>query len=100
MIRHIVLFRWNDGVSAVDVAAVHDALSGLPAAIPAIRTYTHGPDLGLGEGTWDYAVAADFDDAAGWQVYDEDREHGRVRSEVIRPLVRERAAIRIALDTG
>ena len=97
MIRHIVLFRWKDGVTDANIAAVRSSLDGLPAAIPVIRTYVHGPDLRLGDGSWDYAIAADFDDAEAWEVYDADAEHGRIRADIIRPLIAERAAVRIDL---
>jgi Stress responsive A/B Barrel Domain len=97
MIRHIVLFRWKEGVTDADIASVQTSLDGLPPAIPAIRTYVHGPDLRIGEGSWDYGIVADFDDADAWQIYDADTEHSRVRAEIIRPLIAERATVRIDL---
>jgi hypothetical protein len=97
MIRHIVLFRWKDGVTDADIATVRAGLDGLPPAIPVIRTYVHGPDLRIGEGSWDYGIVADFEDADAWEVYDVDAEHARVRADIIRPLVAERAAVRIEL---
>jgi hypothetical protein len=82
VIRHIVLFRWKEGVTDADVTAVRDALNSLPPAIPQIRSYRHGPDLKLGKDSWDY----------------EDAVHARVRSEVVVPRVAERVAVRLALD--
>jgi hypothetical protein len=97
MIRHIVLFRWREGVTGADVAAVQAGLDGLPPAIPAIRSYVHGPDLRLGEASWDYGIVADFDDAAGWEAYDTDAVHAKVRAEIVVPLLAERAHVRIDL---
>jgi hypothetical protein len=97
MIRHIVLFRWKDGVTDAGIEAVRSSLDGLPSAIPVIRSYVHGSDLRIGDGSWDYAVIADLDDAGAWEVYDADAEHGRIRADIIRPLIAERAAVRIDL---
>jgi hypothetical protein len=98
VIRHIVLSRWKEGVTDDDVTAVRDALNSLPSAIPQIRSYRHGPDLKLGKDSWDYGIVADFDDAEGWRIYDEDAVHARVRSDVVVPRMAERAAVRLALD--
>ncbi len=65
--------------------------------VPSIRSYTHGADLGLGSGTWDYAIVADFDDADGWLAYDVHPAHDAVRREIFAPIVAERSAVRIAL---
>jgi len=97
MVRHVVLFTWVEGVTAAQVAAVGAALDTLPPAVPSIRAYTHGANLGFGPGRADYAVVADFDDEAGWRAYDEDPRHNQVRSQVIAPLVASRAAIQLAL---
>jgi hypothetical protein len=94
MLRHVVLFRWTENTTAEDVERIHAGLGSLPALIPEIRSYTHGPDLRVGEGTWDYGIVAEFDHPAGWKAYDGHVEHDRVRSEIIRPHVAERATVR------
>jgi hypothetical protein len=95
MIRHIAVFRWKDGTTAEQVAEVQAALDRLPAEVPALRAYVHGPDLQLGEGRWDYCVTADVDDAAGYAAYDAHPAHQAVRTEVIGPLVGERAVVQL-----
>jgi hypothetical protein len=97
MLRHIVLISWSDGTTPEQVAAVSAALDALPPAIETIRSYTHGPDLGLGAPRYDYAIVADFDDAAGWQVYDRHELHERARAEVIVPHVAQRASVQFEL---
>jgi hypothetical protein len=97
VIRHIVLFRWIDGATPEQVAAVHTGLAGLPAQVPSIRSYAHGPDLRLSDGPWDYAVVADFDDAEGRQAYLDHPAHDDVRRELIVPLAAERANVQIEL---
>ena len=94
MITHLVMFRWKPEIPDGQVEKITAALSSLPGVIPTVRSYRCGPDAGTGSaGNFDYAVAATFDDIDGWRVYDEDAEHNRVRAEVIRPWIAERAAV-------
>jgi hypothetical protein len=92
VITHVVLFRWKPEIPEGQVAAISAGLDQLPGAIGSIRSYRHGSDLGLSAGGFDYAVVATFDDAAGWREYDQDALHDRVRAELIRPWIAERAA--------
>lgn len=93
MYRHVVMFRWHAGTNDEQVARLRDGLAALPAAIPTIRTYTFGPDVGGLEGHWDFAVVADFDDRAGWDTYMRHPEHQRLMAEAIVPIRRERAVV-------
>ena len=94
MITHVVMFRWKPEIPDGEVEKITAALSSLPGVIPTVRSYRYGPDVGAGgAGNYDYAVAATFDDIDGWREYDEHAEHNRVRAEVIRPWIAERAAV-------
>ncbi len=95
MIRHVALFRWKPEVTPDQVAEVSTALDRMPAGVATIRRYEHGPHRGLGTPRWDYAVAAEFDDEAGWRADDEHPDHDQVRREVVSPLAEERASIQI-----
>ncbi len=89
---HVVCFRWADGTTDEQVARFIEMLTELPAVIPEVRRYHFGRDAGVAEGNFDFAVAADFDDRAGWVAYQEHPDHRRCL-EYVRPLVRERAAV-------
>ncbi len=91
MIRRVVLLRWKEGMTAAQVEAVTAGLSTLPGQIPEIRSYTHGPDLAAEAGAYDYGIVADFDDVDGWRVYDSHPVHDKVRADIIRPYIAERA---------
>ena len=99
MFRHVVLFKWKPGTSTDTVAAVVAGLSACAAALPVTRSYTCGPDVQTAgsqagsEERYDFGVVADFDDEAGWRVYDKDPEHNRLRAELIRPLIAQRVTI-------
>lgn len=67
-------------------------LSTLPAAIPEIRAYRFGPDLGLDPGNADFAIVADFDSVEGYRAYRDHPAHQAVLTGRIRPILARRAA--------
>jgi Stress responsive A/B Barrel Domain len=93
MIRHVVLFRWKPEATGEQKQRVVDELSRLPGIVPSLRAYRVGLDLGLNEGNYDFAAAADFDDVAGYLAYRDDPEHQAIIAEFIRPIAGERAAV-------
>ena len=97
MLRHVVLLTWLEGTTPEQVAAVTAALDTLPGQIDTIKAYAHGPDLGLAEPRWDYAIVGDFDAAGGWRTYDEHPAHNKARADVIVPLVAQRASVQFEL---
>ena len=98
MIRHTVMFRWKPGTTTADIAAVAEGLGGLPAAIPEIRDYRFGHDLGINDGNFDFVVVADFADADDYLVYRDHPLHRALIAERIAPHVAERAAVQFDTD--
>ena len=97
MLRHVVMIKWKPEITASQLDVIEAGLRALPAQIDAIRAYTLGQDARLGEGRWDFAVVADFDDADGWAVYDQHPAHVAVRSNDMIPFIAERATIQFAV---
>lgn len=93
MITHVAVFTWIPGVTDEQVAAVEAGLGTLPGRIPTLTSYRFGRDAALSAGNGDFAVVATFDDVDGWRAYDTDAEHSRIRTELIKPLIAQRAAI-------
>ena len=93
MIRHVVLFRWTADATAEQKQRAAAELSRLPALVPSLRDYRLGANLGINPGTFDFAVAADFDDADGYLAYRDHPEHRAIVAEFIQPIVTERAAV-------
>jgi len=93
MFRHVVLFRWSPSTTADDVDAISAGLAGLPAAVPEIATYRFGSDLGINEGTFDFAVVADFASRDDYLVYRDNPVHTAFIAEHITPHVADRAAV-------
>jgi hypothetical protein len=93
MIRHVVVFTWKPGMTAEQVEEIATELRGLVSMIPAIQAYTCGPDAGITKGNADFAVAADFDDEAGFVSYRDDPRHRDIIQRLITPFVAQRAAL-------
>ncbi|RJQ74701.1 Dabb family protein [Pseudonocardiaceae bacterium YIM PH 21723] len=86
MLRNVVMVKLkpeHDPVWAAEMRAKFAALD-----CPGTVSYTIGPDAGLREGNWTYAIVADFTDVAAYQGYDQDAEHNRLRAELA-PMVEQ-----------
>lgn len=98
MFRHVVLFRFIPDITDAQRDAVLAGLAALPGKIPEIRGYRYGPDAGITEGNWDFAVVADFDDRAGFEVYAPHPDHRAFIADCMVPVMAERAAVQIDLS--
>jgi hypothetical protein len=96
MIRHVVLFTWKPEATDEQKAAVAAELAKLPGEIPEIRAYTFGPDAGINQGNYHFAVVADFDDEDGYRTYRDHPRHRAVITEHIQPILETRAAVQFA----
>lgn len=93
MIRHVVMFRWNDGVSAEHIAATTAEFATLPPAIAQIRSYAWGADLGVAPTNFDYAVTGEFDSVDDFIAYRDHPAHQALVQTFIVPHVSERVAV-------
>jgi hypothetical protein len=93
-LRHIVLLSFEPGA---DVDAIEAALLAMPDEIPAIRSVSVARDLGLAEGNAEIALVVDLDDADAWRDYQEHPAHQRLLTDLLRPALRSRTAIQVAL---
>jgi len=93
MLRHVALFSWKPEATEVSIRAFSDGLAALPAEIAEIRSYRFGPDMRLGEGNDDFALVADFDDAATYRRYAEHPAHRHLVAELLMPIVAGRHAV-------
>ena len=97
MIRHVVLFTWTPEATQEQKQALHAELARMPPAIEAIRGYRFGPDAGINPANTDYAVVADFDDAAGYVTYRDHPAHRALVENYVNPIVASRAAIQFEI---
>ncbi len=97
MIRHVVLFRWDDDMSDELERQLAAELTELATRLAGVRAYTAGPDAGLVEGNFDFAVVADFDNPASYVAYRDHPEHQDIIGRLTRPHATSRAAVQYEL---
>jgi heme-degrading monooxygenase HmoA len=93
MIRHVVLFTWDDEMTAELEKQFAAELTALAPTLAGLRSYHCGPDLGLVEGNFDFAVVADFDDADSYRAYRDNAEHREIISRLSGPHAKVRASV-------
>jgi hypothetical protein len=93
MIRHVVLFTWDDGMTDEMAQQFAAELTALAPKLAGVRSYHAGPDAGLVEGNFDFAVVADFEDVASYLGYRDDPEHQDIIGRFSRPHAKTRAAV-------
>jgi hypothetical protein len=96
-LRHIVLFRFADHATDEQIDALAAGLDALPGKIGQIRSYEHGRDAGLRQGSWDYGLVAVFDTAEDFAAYLDHPDHRGLVRELLDPISAERASVQFAL---
>jgi len=74
MINHVVLAKFNPGVSQVDIEELERMLDDLPNRITEIHTYEFGRDLVHSARSYDFAIVALF---ANLEALDRYQTHPR-----------------------
>jgi hypothetical protein len=93
MIRHVVLFAWVPEATDKQKHQVAEELRALPPLMTGLRSFHVGPDAGIIEGTFDFALVADFEDAGSYLAYRNHPAHRAVVEQVINPVAKERVAV-------
>jgi hypothetical protein len=96
-IRHIVLFRFSETATPEQVAHLAAGLTSLPERIPEIQAYRHGPDAGINEASWDYAVIGDFASSEDYKIYRDHPDHLELIRERVQPIMVEHASVQLAV---
>ncbi|HLI38249.1 MAG TPA: Dabb family protein [Streptosporangiaceae bacterium] len=93
MLRHTVLFGWSEDATEAQKKRAADEVARLPSLVPSVRAFACGPDAGVNEGNFDFAVTADFDDVEGYLAYRDNPAHRAMVEQHILPIAAKRAAI-------
>ena len=95
MITHIFMLELAEGATDEQVQHFADGLDELVPQLDMIRGYLHGRDLGLVDGTWDYAVVADFDSPEDYLAYASHPLHVELGVNRSRPIIGRSARVQI-----
>lgn len=87
VLHHIVVIRLKAGVSDAQADTLLAALAALPVAVPQIRSFTCGRNLGLTPNAADLAFHATFDNADDFAAYRDHPAHKAFGAEVLRPVM-------------
>jgi Stress responsive A/B Barrel Domain len=93
MIRHVAVFSWDDGMTDEMEQQFAAELTALAPKLAGLRSYHAGPDAGIIEGNFDFAVVADFDDAESYLSYRGNAEHQDIIRRFSGPHTKSRAAV-------
>jgi Stress responsive A/B Barrel Domain len=93
MIRHVALFTWDDQMTEEMERQFAIELTALAPKLAGLRSYHAGPDAGIIEGNYDFAVVADFDDAESYLAYRTNAEHQEIIGRLSGPHAKDRASV-------
>ena len=97
MIRHVVMFTFQETAPEGTVAHLEEGLFLLAQTISEISAYTYGGDVGLREGNYDFAIVADFETAEDFRTYADHPDHQAFIKERIVPVVKDRVSVQFEL---
>jgi hypothetical protein len=97
MIRHVTLFAWIPEATDMQKQQVVEELRALPPLLSGLCAYHVGPDAGIIEGNFDFAVVADFEDAQSYLAYRNHPAHRAVVEQVTAPITKERVSVQYHL---
>jgi hypothetical protein len=93
MIRHVVLFTWDDEMTDEMEKQLAAELTALAPKLAGLRSYHAGPDAGILEGNFDFAVVADFDDAESYLAYRTNTQHQEIIGRLSGRHAKDRASV-------
>ena len=82
MLHHIVLMKFNPGVSDEDVDRMQTMLDALPDKIIEIQTYEFGRDIVRSERSYDFALVSLFANPESLERYRQDPDHLKVLDHI------------------
>ncbi len=92
MIRHIVMWKFNDETSRDSIVEMQKRLEDLREKVPSLVEISVGPDISHKERSWDMALNSCFNSVDDLRAYATHPAHLKV-VEFIKPLVKETAAV-------
>jgi hypothetical protein len=82
MLRHVVFFKFKDGVGEEKIVDLEKSLAELPPVISEIFSYEFGRDVVRSERSYDLALVSTFKDLDSLQRYQKHPDHRVVLKKV------------------
>lgn len=98
MLRHVVMFRWKEGVTEDSVEAALARVRELPELIGNTRSFLLELDAGVMDGNHDAVIVADFADADAFLAYQRHPAHVEVVTQHLLPLIADRSAVQFSVE--
>jgi hypothetical protein len=92
MIKHIVMWKFKDGVAEEDQIEMKLQLEGLMGVVPTLAAISVGLDISRKERSWDIVLYSEFNSMEELKAYAVHPQHLKV-AEFIKTVVCEAAAV-------
>ena len=100
MIAHLATFTLRDDVTDVEIDELAEDLRAMAGALPSIRQYLCGRNLGLRPNGAHLGVVALVDDQAGLDAYLDSPAHIELVARSVMPRLVTRQALQLELTPG
>jgi quinol monooxygenase YgiN len=81
MIRHVVLFQFNEAATGDRVDAYERDLTDYVATLDGVRSCVIGRDAGINPNTFDMAIVAEFADEEAFRAYFDGPRHKEIQAQ-------------------
>ena len=82
MIRHVVFFKFKQGIGEEVIVDLEKSIAALPPVIPEILSYEFGRDVVRSERSYDLALISTFNDVDAMQHYQKHPDHQVVLKKI------------------
>ncbi len=82
MLRHVVFFKFKEGIGEEEIVDLEKSLAALSPVIPEILSYEFGRDVVRSERSYDLALVSTFEDVHSLQRYQKHPDHQIVLQKV------------------
>ena len=93
MILHVVLFRFRESTSPLQVEDARRALQAMRGAVPGVRSVRFGPNLAPSATEWPFVLVVTLEDPAAIARYLADPVHVDTVAKYVTPILEARLAV-------
>ena len=87
------MFRWLPDTTDEQVGEIAKMLVDYVGTLDGVVSYRFGRDIGVTEGTYDFAVVGDFESRDAYVTYRDSPRHVEIIKGIVAPLLADRASV-------